>query len=72
MFKIDEIYWFDFISRNENEFRRIFCAVNVTFLHFSRKRYGPTDGPTDGRTDGPTDRPTDRRTYPLIEMRGRI
>ena len=46
-----------------NEFRHIFCAVNVSFPHFSRKRYGRTDG----RTDGPTDRRTDGRTHPLIE-----
>ena len=51
-----------------NESRYIFCAVRVSFLHFSRKRYGRTDRRTDGRTDGPTD----RRTCPLIEMRGRI
>ena len=47
-----------------NEFCRIFYVMNVSFLHFSRKRYGPTDRRMDGRTDG--------RTYPLIEMRGRI
>ena len=55
-------------SNISNEFRHIFCAVNVAFLHFSQKRYGRTDRRTDGRTD----RRTDRRTYPLIEMRGRI
>ena len=42
-----------------NEFRNIFCAVNVSFLHFLLKAL---------RMDGGTD----RRTYPLIEMRGRI
>ena len=51
-----------------NQARYIFCAVRVSFLHSSRKRYGPTDR----RTDGPTDGRTDRRTCPLIEMRGRI
>ena len=55
-------------SNISNEFRLIFCAVNVSFLHFSRKRYGRTDRRTDGRTDGPTE----GRTDPLIEMRGRI
>ena len=39
-------------------FRHIFRVINVSFLHFSQKRYGPTDGPTD------------RRTYPLLEMQG--
>ena len=37
-------------SNISNEFRHIICAVNVSFLHFSQERYGPTDGPTDGRT----------------------
>ena len=42
-----------------NEFRHIICAVHVSFLLVSRKRYEPTD------------RRTDRRTHPLIEIRGR-
>ena len=47
--------------------------------HFSEIQLvcdGRTDGWTDGWTDGPTDGRMDRRmdgrTYPLIEMRGRI
>ncbi len=57
-------------------FAIFFCAVNVSFLHFSRKRYGQTGGQIDGRTDGRTDRQTDGRTdgrrYPITEMLGRI
>ena len=30
-----------------NEFRLIFCAVNVSFLHLSRKHYGRMDRLTD-------------------------
>ena len=35
-----------------NEFRHVFCAVNISFLQFSRKHYGPTDKPSyrDART----------------------
>ena len=47
-------------SNISNEFRYIFCAVNVTFLHFSRERYGRNDGRTDQPTDGPTDIPSYR------------
>ena len=40
-------------------------SVNVSFLHFSRKRYGRTDGRTDGQTDRPRDIPSyrDARTH---------
>ena len=60
-------------SNISNEFRHIFCAVNVTFSTFYKSVTDRrTDGPTDGPTDGRTDRRTDGRTDPLIEMRGRI
>ncbi len=52
-------------SNISNEFRHMFCAVIVSFLHFSRKRYGPINGPTYRQTDGPTNPPSyrDARTH---------
>ena len=45
-----------------------FRPFSSIFADYKKMGYGPTDGRTDQWTDGPMD----GRTYPLIEMRGRI
>ena len=54
----------------------ILYSRSNSFYFIDMTKALPTDRRTNRRIDGPTDRRTDRltnrRTYPLIEMRGRI